>query len=91
MTRFSSRSFQQLISSEKNSKDYSTEISNDAGLFLCEFIYYSSMAELYKQGRDVPVLFWHLPPDADGKDTERGISVATALIRSIVESWTARK
>ncbi|KAJ6560255.1 hypothetical protein B0H19DRAFT_1146956 [Mycena capillaripes] len=40
----------------------SIETSDDAGRFLCDFIYYCSLAESQRAGRGTPVLFIHCPP-----------------------------
>ncbi|KAJ7167754.1 hypothetical protein C8R46DRAFT_1094022 [Mycena filopes] len=40
----------------------SIETSDDAGRFLCDFIYYASLAESQRAGRETPVLFVHCPP-----------------------------
>ncbi|KAJ7784106.1 hypothetical protein B0H16DRAFT_1491362 [Mycena metata] len=36
--------------------------SDDPGRFLCDFIYYCSLAESQRAGRGTPVLFIHCPP-----------------------------
>ncbi|KAK7062323.1 Proteophosphoglycan ppg4 [Favolaschia claudopus] len=40
----------------------SLQTSNDPGRFLCDFIYYASLAESQRAGRGTPVLFIHCPP-----------------------------
>jgi len=37
------------------------------------------------------VLFLHTPGAADAASVERGVRVATGLIRSVVESWEERE
>ncbi|CAK5267514.1 unnamed protein product, partial [Mycena citricolor] len=54
--------------------------SNDAGRFLCDFIYYCSLAESQRAGRKTPVLFIHCPPVDESLSTER---VAGGLVRII--------
>jgi pyrrolidone-carboxylate peptidase len=61
-------------------------ISEDAGHFLCDFIYYSSLSELWKQQRPRKTLFLHVPADASPSSIERGRDLTLNLIRSIVES-----
>ena len=39
---------------------YKCEVSNSAGKFLCNFIYYASLLE--GQVRGIPSLFVHVPP-----------------------------
>lgn len=66
-------------------------ISEDAGNFLCDFIYYSSLSELWKQQRPRKALFLHVPADASPSSVERGRDLTLNLIRSIVESEIAAK
>ncbi|RGP61972.1 pyroglutamyl-peptidase 1 [Fusarium sporotrichioides] len=61
-------------------------ISEDAGHFLCDFIYYSSLSELCKQQRPRKTVFLHVPADASLSSIERGRDLTLNLIRSIVES-----
>lgn len=59
-------------------------VSEDAGHFLCDFIYYTSLHEAAKRwGPDglKRVLFVHVPPDGT---LEEGIQVLTAIIRAVV-------
>lgn len=69
-------------------KHLSLCISEDAGRYLCDFIYYSSMSYLWKRGRPRKVVFLHVPADASNKAVTRGTALAISLIRSIVESET---
>ncbi|CAG8709300.1 15826_t:CDS:2, partial [Acaulospora colombiana] len=61
------------------------EPSDDAGRFLCDFIYYSSLREALARygpqgaGR---VLFVHVPPDGT---IEEGVQVLKAVIKSLVK------
>lgn len=61
-------------------------ISEDAGRYLCDFIYYSSLAELWKLQRPRKVVFLHVPADASHQSIEKGRELTVNLIRSIVES-----
>lgn len=59
------------------------QTSDDGGLFVCEFIYYSSLLQaqkLQEQGRSVNVIFIHVPLENEGGDT------VTQVIREIVKS-----
>lgn len=62
--------------------------SDDPGNYLCGFIYYSSLAYLYKKGQDVekPVMFLHVPDLPTPKDVRDGVDVAISMIRALVES-----
>ena len=66
------------------------EASDDAGNYLCDFIYYSSLSHFWRKnsGEDGerPVVFLHVPPESDEQVLSRGREVTKALIRAIVAS-----
>jgi len=66
------------------------EASGDAGNYLCDFIYYSSLSHFWrKNGGDNgkrPVVFLHVPPQSDEGVLQKGREVTKALIRAIVAS-----
>jgi len=66
-------------------------VSEDAGHYLCDFIYYSSLAYLAKNEEDKRVVFLHVPVHADKAAVETGVSVAIELIRAIVQSGRIKK
>lgn len=66
-------------------------ISEDPGRYLCDFIYYSSLAHLYKRKRPCKVVFLHVPSDASGTYITQGRELAVNLIKALVESETAAK
>ncbi|KAI5465974.1 putative pyroglutamyl peptidase type I [Mariannaea sp. PMI_226] len=76
---------------EHSPKDMDLRISEDAGRYLCDFIYYSSMAHLSKQQRPRKVVFLHVPADASETSVTNGRELAVNLIRSIVESEVSKK
>ncbi|KAG8834608.1 hypothetical protein FRC17_008089 [Serendipita sp. 399] len=64
-------------------------LSNDAGRFLCDFVYYSSLREAAARFGDEglrKVLFVHVPPDGT---LEEGVRVLEAIIKSIVIRGTS--
>ncbi|KAB5580869.1 putative pyroglutamyl peptidase type I [Coniochaeta sp. 2T2.1] len=61
-------------------------ISEDAGRYLCDFIYMSSLTHLYKAGEERKVLFLHVPSDSSERAINTGRELAIQLIRSLVES-----
>lgn len=61
-------------------------ISENAGHYLCDFIYYSSLAYLTSRGRPRKVVFLHVPSDAGDEAIETGRELVLQLIRSMVES-----
>ncbi|KAK4235000.1 Pyroglutamyl-peptidase 1 [Achaetomium macrosporum] len=66
-------------------------ISEDAGHYLCDFIYFSSLAHLYKAGQKRKVLFLHVPSDASEHSIALGRELVLQLVRSVVESEVARQ
>ncbi|KAL2175963.1 uncharacterized protein P884DRAFT_286082 [Thermothelomyces heterothallicus CBS 202.75] len=66
-------------------------ISEDAGHYLCDFIYYSSLAHLEKAGERRRVLFLHVPSDASDHSIAVGRELLLQLVRSVAESELARR
>ncbi|THV03361.1 peptidase C15, pyroglutamyl peptidase I-like protein [Dendrothele bispora CBS 962.96] len=60
--------------------------SIDAGQYLCDFIFYCSLAESKMAGRNTPVLFIHCPPIGEPLSTEQ----VTEGLKSIVANVCAR-
>ncbi|RFU25761.1 hypothetical protein B7463_g10573, partial [Scytalidium lignicola] len=62
-------------------------LSDNAGRYLCEFIYYTSMVEYWRKspGGDCPVVFLHVPGQADEAHVETGKQVVLSLISSLAE------
>jgi pyroglutamyl-peptidase len=67
-------------------QDIPIRVSDDAGHFLCDFVYYSSLAWLYRHEREGRVLFLHVPKQHDLETTEMGVKVAVELIKAVVET-----
>jgi pyrrolidone-carboxylate peptidase len=65
-------------------------ISEDAGHYLCDFTYFSSLAYLYRMGMRRRVLFLHVPSDASEHSVALGRELVLQLVRSIVESELAK-
>lgn len=70
--------------------------SLDAGHFLCDFIYFSSLAEHWRRKRDGerrntvderPILFMHVPVDG----LQNGRLVTISLLRAMAQSWVMKK
>ncbi len=70
-------------------EDPKVRMSKDAGRFLCDFIFYESMSERWKERGDMvgKVCFFHVPGETDDMSVEKGVRVAEAAIRSVVGSW----
>ena len=70
------------------SQNVNLKISHDAGHFLCDFIFFTSLAERWRQGDENPkVNFLHVPSNTDEKSIELGTKVAEGLIKAVVISW----
>lgn len=75
------------------------EESNDPGHYLCDYIYFNSLAwfarrnQMLTDGKveDRPVLFLHVPAESDEETLKRGVGATTALLRSMADSWSASK
>lgn len=63
-------------------------MSSDAGHYLCDFIYFTSLFEYWLRNATGPrpVMFLHVPANATEEDLERGKGVALGLIAALVES-----
>ena len=62
--------------------------SNDAGYYLCDFIYYTSLVEYWHRDPTGPrpVMFLHVPGGFSSEDVERGRTATIGLITALVES-----
>jgi len=66
-------------------------ISEDAGRYLCDFIYFSSLAYLYKKEEERRVIFLHVPVESDDISVRRGVDITIELIRALVQSGKMKK
>jgi pyroglutamyl-peptidase len=73
--------------------DIDLRISEDAGRYLCDFIYYSSLAHLRKTAPQklLNVLFLHVPADASEKAIQTGVDATLDLVRAVVVSGELRR
>lgn len=81
----------------KDNLAYETDCrrSDDAGSYVCDYIYFNSLAWFGRQNGRLegggpsarPVLFLHVPPESDERAIAKGREVAVALIDAIVETW----
>ncbi|KAL8757744.1 MAG: hypothetical protein Q9199_001997 [Rusavskia elegans] len=62
--------------------------SSDAGRYLCDFIYYTSLVEYWRKDPKAmaPVMFLHVPGKSEDYDIEIGRKVALGLIGAMVAS-----
>ncbi|KAL2756794.1 hypothetical protein ACRALDRAFT_1080909 [Sodiomyces alcalophilus JCM 7366] len=72
-------------------KDADLRISEDAGHYLCDFIYFSSLAHLYKRNEYRRVAFLHVPCEASEQALAQGTELTVNLIRALVESELSRQ
>lgn len=76
-----------------------TEESNDPGHYLCDYIYFNSLAWFARRNQQVsdgrvedrPVLFLHVPGESDAVTLRKGVVATTALLRSMADSWSVSK
>lgn len=82
-----------LLTEMENSQDNGPElrISEDPGHYLCDFIYFTSLAHLYKQHRPRNVLFLHVPASGAPESVRTGTELATQLLRAMVESEVEKR
>jgi len=66
-------------------------ISEDAGRYLCDFIYFSSLAHLTKKNEERRVVFLHVPVDSTEEAIKTGVAVTVELIRTLVQSERLNK
>ncbi|KAK4673209.1 hypothetical protein QC763_109800 [Podospora pseudopauciseta] len=68
-------------------------ISEDAGHYLCDFIYYSSLAHLVKNNphERKRVVFLHVPSEASPAWVKVGRELCLSLVRGMVESEVVRR
>jgi pyroglutamyl-peptidase len=62
-----------------------TRVSRDAGSFICEFQFYSALAELYRKQRLARVVFVHTRRGTAEKDIQDCAMVVEAYIKALVE------
>jgi pyroglutamyl-peptidase len=84
-----------------------TAESSDPGHYLCDYIYFNSLAWFERKARKAggdgnvgvegeeqerrPVLFLHVPAESDAVTLRKGVVATTALLRSMAESWSASR
>lgn len=62
-------------------------LSDDAGLYLCEYICYGSLCYFHQRNdRGSTVVFVHVPSANDEAAIETGSKVLVALIQALVDS-----
>lgn len=66
-------------------------ISEDAGRYLCDFIYFSSLAHLTKNQRPRKVVFLHVPSTPGPENTTLGRTLLLQLVKSIAQSEVAHR
>ena len=59
--------------------------SDNAGMYICEYQLYSSQAVLAKRKDFARAVFLHTPAAKEGKHIEKGVLVAVALIKALVD------
>ena len=78
---------------DKVPADIDVRPSDNAGYYLCDYIYYTGLFEYWRQGgKDIektrPCMFLHVPGEAEADDIARGVTAAEGLIRAMASCWT---
>lgn len=60
--------------------------SSDAGRFICEYTFYLSLARLWRERDDRLVCFMHVPAQNSEEAIQRGVQVASAFIKEVIDS-----
>lgn len=68
-------------------EDVDVRVSTDAGRYLCEFIFFTSLALAWRERRARNVVFLHVPSGCTDEDVRVGRDVAVAMIKALVLSW----
>ncbi|KAJ5908861.1 hypothetical protein N7495_001543 [Penicillium taxi] len=71
--------------------DLDIRLSHDAGHYLCDFIYYTSLSLAQLQDQDRNVLFLHVPASPEEAAIERGRKIALALMKTMATCWVDEK
>ncbi|KAG6031823.1 hypothetical protein E4U41_007438 [Claviceps citrina] len=69
-----------------SSKDMDLRVSENAGRFLCDWIYYCSLSHQLRSHRPKKACFLHVPCASSEADILRGRDLTVNLIRAIAES-----
>ena len=74
-------------------QDQDLRISTDAGHYLCDFIYFTSLVEYWRRNPNGPrpVIFLHVPGRYENEDVESGRAVTVGLIKALAISWQAQE
>ncbi|RMJ16626.1 hypothetical protein CDV36_003771 [Fusarium kuroshium] len=70
--------------------DHKMRVSSNAGHNLCEWFFYTSLAEGYKRGAPRNVAFIHVPPGRREEDLKTGVEVLKAYIGALVSQIEAK-
>ena len=77
-------------------QDEDVRLSDDAGRYLCDFVFYTGLVEYWRRrkegedGEDAPVVFLHVPGETEDKNIRSGVRVAEGLIKALVETRWGR-
>ena len=66
-------------------------LSSDPGRFLCDFIYFASLAEAARaEGKGTPVLFMHVPPAGHPHSVGEMRDAAVRVVRWVCENHLSK-
>ncbi|KAK1832861.1 Pyroglutamyl-peptidase 1 [Podospora conica] len=69
---------------------HNLRVSEDAGRYLCDFLYFSSLAHLTKAKQPRKVVFLHVPCDPSEQSITTGRELLLQLVRSLAQSEVTR-
>jgi len=79
------------------SQNYDIRLSDDPGRYLCDYIYYTSLAHFHHNSdvhlpwhEKTSVVFLHVPAEAESS-IETGREITIALIRALIDSRRMRQ
>ncbi|KAF3484412.1 uncharacterized protein GIQ15_03736 [Arthroderma uncinatum] len=70
-------------------RSFDVRLSHDAGRYLCEYIFYTSLSMAWEEQRPRGVAFLHVPGWTDKASVEMGADVLVGLVKAMVECWIA--
>ena len=73
--------------------DDDVRVSSNAGRYLCEYTFYTSMLEFWHRGQaaDRPCIFLHVPNGCSEEDVLKGERVVLALIEAVISSEQTKR
>ncbi|KAF2748294.1 peptidase C15, pyroglutamyl peptidase I-like protein [Sporormia fimetaria CBS 119925] len=71
--------------------DVDVRVTDDVGNFTCGFIYFVSLREMRKRGKEGMSVFCHLPLLEGDDEIRVGVEVVEEVVRGLGEAWVGRE